>query len=62
MLGIASISAACATTPSTPRALPTRPTLHVQINPDSPGGVCFDRADAAALGAYIQALENRERP
>jgi hypothetical protein len=44
-------------TPLTSRPAPTKPTLTIQTNPDSTGGFCVDKDNAAELGAYIQALE-----
>lgn len=51
VLGLASTLTACATNPMPVK--PTKPT----ITPKSSGAVCFDRADATALGVYIQQLE-----
>lgn len=54
-LGIASISAACVSTPTSLPPKPPTPTL--EIVPQSDGGICLDRANAIELGNYIITLE-----
>lgn len=52
LVGLMSILAGC---PKPETVKPTKPTLEIRAQPD--GGMCLDRRNTEALGAYIQQLE-----